>query len=358
MKEIYKKIPVLFFVFLSLLLGIWSGWFRLGFQLPAGKTFITHGAIMVGSFLGTVIMFERIVTLKKTIYYLFPIVNGLSIVFFLLGEVKVGYGLLCAGGVGMNIIFGVINVKYPQLPHKIMWVAAMCWLVGNVLLFMDEAYLQAITWWMSFLLLTIAAERLELNQFLPITNVHRGILLVLMLFFVVGSALPFHGLGKAICGVSMGLIALWLLKYDMVWKSVKKPGLHRYSAVLLIMGYTWLLISGMLIVVSDYAVISYDALVHTFFIGFIMSMIFAHGPIILPGVLKLKERPFHQSLYVWAVLLQLTLLARVLGSSFLYFPLQQWAGIGNGLVILGFIINMRIIVANNTKKAKLKMARG
>jgi hypothetical protein len=56
---------------------------------------------------------------------------------------------------------------------------------------------------------------------------------------------------------------------------------------------------------------AYDIIVHTFFLGFVFSMIFAHGPIILPGVLGLAVRPYHPLLYAPLVLLVSSVLLRI-----------------------------------------------
>ncbi len=138
----------------------------------------------------------------------------------------------------------------------------------------------------------------------------------------------------------MLLVSGWLILYDMIRKSIKMPGIHRFSAVTLLFGYVWLAISGLFYLLDPTGTIPYDALIHSFFLGFIFSMIFAHAPIILPGVLGLTIRPYHQSLYVWVVLFQATLMVRLLGGIFMMPAWKQWGGLFNGMVIFLFLINL------------------
>jgi hypothetical protein len=58
----------------------------------------------------------------------------------------------------------------------------------------------------------------------------------------------------------------------------------------------------------------YDAALHSFFIGFVFSIIFSHAPIILPAVLKKPIKIYRPVLYIWFGLLQAALLLRIAGA--------------------------------------------
>jgi hypothetical protein len=79
-------------------------------------------------------------------------------------------------------------------------------------------------------------------------------------------------------------------------------------------------------------------MLHTIFLGFVFSMIFAHAPIILPTITGLAL-PFQKSFYLHAGLLHISLLMRVAGDLSLLLPLQRWAGLLNVGAILLFLIN-------------------
>jgi len=115
-------------------------------------------------------------------------------------------------------------------------------------------------------------------------------------------------------------------------------------------GYVWLLICGLLMAYGSYEMLFYDAVLHTFFIGFVFSMIFAHAPIILPGILGTSAKPYHGSLYLWFIMLQVSLVMRlsVLFSNDVF--VKQLGGMISGIVIIGFIVNMEMLVTKGKKK--------
>src|SRR5699024_11895909 len=100
---------------------------------------------------------------------------------------------------------------------------------------------------------------------------------------------------------------LWLLRFDVVRRTIRTTGLTRYIAMSLISGYIWLVVTGALWVVfgrlkpTTEHPAAYDAMLHAVFLGFVISMIFAHAPIIVPAVLG-RAFPYHPMLYVPLVL--------------------------------------------------------
>ena len=112
-------------------------------------------------------------------------------------------------------------------------------------------------------------------------------------------------------------------------------------AVCLIAGYLWLAAGGILwLLFAKFfsAGPRYDAMLHSIFLGFVFSMIFAHAPIILPTITGMAL-PFRNSFYLHTGLLHISLLLRVLGDLGLWLSLQQWGGLLNTLTILIFLIN-------------------
>ncbi|MCK5103638.1 MAG: hypothetical protein KAR17_12530, partial [Cyclobacteriaceae bacterium] len=75
-KKIFFVLP---FVLISLVFGILAGLFRMGWSIPMGEAAGEHGALMTGSFLGTLIVLERIVALKKKWMYIIPVISGMSL---------------------------------------------------------------------------------------------------------------------------------------------------------------------------------------------------------------------------------------------------------------------------------------
>src|SRR5262245_63977716 len=126
-------------------------------------------------------------------------------------------------------------------------------------------------------------------------------------------------------------------------------------AVCLIAGYVWLAVGGILwLLFAQFfsAGPRYDAMLHTIFLGFVFSMIFAHALIILPTITGLAL-PFRNAFYLHAGLLHLSLLLRVAGDLGLWLSLQQCAGLPNQLTILIFLINnVRAVKLGATAVAK------
>jgi len=338
-----KHIFILPLVMLSLLTGIFSGWFRIGWNLPLSLPSGEHGALMVGSFLGTLICIERSVSFPNKIALLVPLVNSLSIIFFLLGMPKTAYIFLILGGAGLTGIYYMVYFKHKGMHLLIMMAGAMCYLIGSVVLFNTSFYPSAVMWWIAFLFLTITGERLELSRFILLknTNKKQAVLIILISLFIISIILPFHSsAGSVLAAVSMIGSALWLFKFDMAKHSLKKPGVSFYSGLLLITGYVWLVFTGLFFAFGAYFGSFYDSSLHAFFLGFVFMMIFAHAPVILPAVLKLKISPFGRSLYLWYGLLNVTLVFRVMMFIPELAPYKQWAGMFNGIAIIGFFINM------------------
>jgi hypothetical protein len=82
----------------------------------------------------------------------------------------------------------------------------------------------------------------------------------------------------------------------------------------------------------------YDAMLHTIFLGFVFSMIFAHAPIILPTITGLAL-PFQSAFYLHVGLLHLSLLLRIAGDLAQVLWLQRWGGLLNVAAILFFLAN-------------------
>jgi hypothetical protein len=137
---------------------------------------------------------------------------------------------------------------------------------------------------------------------------------------------------------------------------VRKTGLPRFAAVCLLGGYFWLGIGGLLVLVYGVAGAGplYDAVLHTIFLGFVISMIFGHAPIIFPAVLK---TPIHYTpvFYAHLALLHLSLLLRVVGDLVYNQPMRLWGGMFNAIAILVFLFStLRAVIGNRHADLKAK----
>lgn len=340
-------------VALSLLTGIWTGWIRIGWNFPLTQNMGDHGSLMVGGFIGTLICIERTVTFNNKIVLLIPFVNSLSIVFFLLKMPDIAYWLLLAGSIGLVVIYFTLYTRFNELEQMIMTAGAMCYLIGCALLIKTSFYPVAAMWWIAFLYLTIVGERIELSRYLNISSRNKYFLTVLLGLYIVGILMSFHSSGGIVIAVSFFGSAIWLFKFDMARKSLIREGQFFYSGIVLLTGYVWLIISALFFAYGSFAGLLYDPALHSFFLGFVFSMIFAHAPIILPGVLKLQINLFSKSLYIWFFMLQISLLSRIAGSLLVIPDIKVWAGLFNGITILGFLLNMLYLVISRRKQIQV-----
>jgi hypothetical protein len=140
-------------------------------------------------------------------------------------------------------------------------------------------------------------------------------------------------------------LALWLLSFDIARKTIHQPGLPRFAAICLLTGYVWLGVGGILGVLLGGVTAGpyYDAVLHTVLVGFVISMIFGHAPIIFPSVLRLPIA-FNPIFYVPLALLHFSLVLRVTGDLAFITPFRLWGGLLNGIAILLFLAGVAYVV--------------
>ncbi len=352
-----KAILVLPLIVIMLLTAIWSGWIRIGFSLPVSNVAAQHGTLMINGFLASLIFLERAVTFKNKLVLLLPFVNSLSIAALITGYSFIAQSITIACSFGFLVMCAYFISQYKELYYYVFFTGAFCLLTGNVILQKTHLYPAAVTWWMNFLLFTIVAERLELSRFLPVNRTRQALLIIALSFIVISSFIPFHSDGNLAYAIATSGVALWLLKYDMAFKSIRSKGQHRYSGLLLIIGYAWLLITSILVLTEHLFAFGYDAVLHSFFIGFVFSMIFSHAPIILPAIAKLPLKIYRPILYVWFALLQISLVIRIIADILIEVEIRKWAGFTNGIVIILFFLTIAMIVRSellNRKRRSIK----
>lgn len=328
---------------LALLGGLWAGLLRLGWagpllqrQLPAA-----HGPLMVCGFLGTVISLERAVALDRVWAFLVPGLTGVGGLLTLVGVGgMIGPMLITMGSLGLVAIFGVV-LSIQAVPFAgVMASGVGAWAVGNGLWLSGWPVHALVPWWIGFLVLTIAGERLELSRMLFHAPWTKRLFLGLVGLLGTGLVLSVNApdLGFRVMGAGLAAVALWLGVYDMARRTVRAEGLTRFIAVCLLAGYAWLFVGGGLALYfgNTGAGFVYDATLHAVFVGFVFSMIFGHAPVIFPSVLG-SSIPYRPVFYVHVALLHASLLLRVGGDLALIEPMRRWGAWLNALAILLFL---------------------
>jgi hypothetical protein len=352
-----KAILILPIIFLTLIIAIWSGWIRIGINLPVTVGTAQHGSLMINGFLASLIFLERAVTFKSKWVLLLPYINASGLIAVAAGWYNVAHLIHIICAFGFMLMCALFIYKHKELYYYVFFAGAFCLLTGNIVLFKTELYPAAIIWWMQFLLFTIVAERLELSRFLPLRSSRRLLLMIILAVVLTTAFIPFHLQGNIVFALALSATAIWLFKYDMAFKSIKAKGQHRYSGTLLIVGYVWLILTSALLVAEKNMTFGYDAVLHSFFIGFVFSMIFSHAPIILPAVAKLPIKIYRPVLYAWFVVLQVSLIARIIADFSEQIVLRKWAGMINGIAILLFFVTIIFIVRQELLKRKHSLAK-
>jgi hypothetical protein len=328
--------------FAGLAVGVGAGLARLGWSVPVpvAAAAALHGPLMICGFFGVVIALERAVAIGRRWAYSGPLLAGAGCVAAIAGALAFAAGLFLAGSLVLCAASVDIVRRQRALFTLTLALGAACWAVGNALWLAGSTVHEVVPWWLAFLVLTIAAERLELARFLEPSAVAKRMFAAIIV--LVGAGLVASTLGFSVAVFAAGLVALagWLVKQDLARRTVRGKGLTRFIAVCLLAGYAWLAIGGAtLVAVGDLrpGSPSYDAALHALGLGFVFSMVFGHAPIIFPAVLRVRV-PYHPSFYLPLALLHLSLLARVLGDASGQFDWVRLGGLGNAVAVAAFIL--------------------
>lgn len=312
---------LLLLVALSLLAGIAGGLLSAGVALPLlpdsawpGQAVLTHAALMICGFLGTVIGIERAVAVKLRTAFLAPLASGAGGALLLLGQPGPGAWL----GVAAAAIFTAVNiviVRRQRAAHTwLLLVAAGAWLAGNLLFATGQGSVATLPWWFAFLVMTIAAERLEMTRLMRRRPAAELSLQAVLAALLAGAAWSVREpvTGGLLYGAALSLLALWLAVFDIARHTVRAHGLSRYMAVCLLGGYAWLAVAGVAWAATALGLPLRDAALHALGLGFIVSMMMGHAPVILPAIARIKLQ-FGNFFYVPLALLHLSLLLRLGG---------------------------------------------
>jgi hypothetical protein len=339
------RLPLIALGGLSLLAAIWAGLVRMNWNLPVPNLSFpeTHGPLMVVGFLGTVIGLERAVALKKPWAYgtpIFAVLSAIAQLFRLPDGWSQTFAVISSAILIAIFCFLWWHVRESYL--IIISLGAVLWLAGNLLWLVDYPYFIVAGWWTGFLVLTITGERLELSRLRRLPRGSRLLLFFAIAVFVFGlSRISVSEPGSRVAGAGLIAISLWLLRWDIAWRTVRITGLSRFMAICLLSGYCWLFVAGVLWMTYAGDFIAgphYDAMLHSIFLGFVFVMIFAHAPVILPSVTDVLL-PFQNSFYAHVILLHLSLLLRIYGDLAEWSQGRIWGGVVNGLAIVFFLAN-------------------
>ena len=339
-----RRLPLLALGFVALIVGTAAGLRRLGWGMPdlvAGAAAL-HGPLMIVGFFGVVIGLERAVAIGRGWAFTGPLAAGL-------GNLGLLYGTSWAPWLhvlGATVLFSATLAVFRRqraLFTFTLLVAAVAFVAGCVLWAGGRAVNEVVTWWLAFLVLTVAGERLELSRLRPpsaaAARIFAVIVAAIVLALVAGQMEQTHGAAVRLLGAALVALAAWLLRQDVARRTVHQHGLTRFIAVCLLSGYLWLAVGGAVMLGAGAlhpGTASYDAALHALLLGFVFSMVFGHAPIIFPAVLRVAV-PYHPAFYAPLALLHVSLLVRLAGDAAGQFAWTRAGGLIGAVALLAFV---------------------
>ncbi|MFW9855312.1 MAG: hypothetical protein ACFFFG_09625 [Candidatus Thorarchaeota archaeon] len=369
------RYPALFLAMLSAVTGILIGVLRLGFPsipLPPYLTvsvFVAHPEIIILGFFNLVIYLERWeargsiehpgrwtseflivppgLSAACFLLNLLPLwINGQNSILWYLGWFWTLIGLFFMIW-AQSWVFRTI----PQSRGSSSFLILASFLLGGMalLLILNWNLHRLYLYLVLYLVLIVLGERLDLGS---VPNI---------VFRVVvggGIVLPFVAFGDLIFASTlmfqvflgmMTLILVFLIVFDTGLTSIQgSTWIRNYQRWILRGAYSWLGF-GLLLLgaysVSLPLVGIYDSALHSITIGFILSMVIGHAPLIFPGLIGKAPIQKLRGGLIWPVLLWGALILRIIGNLGLnWIPevkfLAETSGWPAMLVLLGFALSM------------------
>jgi len=279
--------------------------------LVAGASW--HAVLMICGFLGTVVATERAVAVGRAWAWIAPLASAAAAALLIAGQLVPARVALLLAAIAFLVVNLWIARRQPALHTALLAVAAGAWLVGAAL-FLAAAG-APLPWWFAFLVLTVAAERLEMTRLLrrargtpaQLAGVTGALLAGATCASLPGAVAV---AGTALFGAALLLLSAWLFAHDIATRTIRSAGLARYMAVCLLAGYAWLALAGIGWIGLAAGRPWRDLALHALGLGFIMSMMMAHAPAILPALTRLRIR-FGVAFYAPVAMLHASLAMRL-----------------------------------------------
>ncbi|MEX2486892.1 MAG: hypothetical protein WD377_04670 [Nitriliruptoraceae bacterium] len=286
------RVVALFGGGVALVLGSWTGLARAG-MTPGHVLAGAHGPMMAFGFLGTVIALERAVGARLRGGALAPVASASGVLWLAGGgAVVVAGALFTVAGATVTSIAVRLWRSHTTVDGVVMITGAVAWTIAAALWTRGASPVRLAPVLAAFLVLTIVAERLELSRLRQPSAAAVTRFVVLLTVFTVGVALTFvaRRVGLAVAGGGLLALTVWLVRFDIARVTIRRAGLPRFAASAMLAAYGWSAITGILWVTLAMAPtrpLLHDAAMHALFLGFVVSMVFGHAPIVLPAVFRI-----------------------------------------------------------------------
>ena len=326
----------------SLLAGLDAALLLLEVPAPVDAAHLptAHGILMVLGFLGTLISLERAVALRSPWAYAAPALLAIGAIAAVTPVPLPAAQAATVAGLAVHVLqYRAIWRRQPMTATAVQALGAAAGLLAAVAWCGGVPPAPLVPLLAAFLVLTIAGERLELAR-LAMGSGAGGTLVALAggLMAAVAATLLWPAT-TPLLGLAVVALTGWLAHHDVARRTIRGTGLVRFMAAAMLGGYAWLVVAGLVWLLRGQVLTgaAYDAAVHAVFLGFTLSMIMAHAPVILPAVLR-RPLPYHPLLWVPFALLHASLVVRLwLGGALLLPGAWRAGGVTNVLAVLLFV---------------------
>ena len=347
-----KRTSILLLIPVLLAVALYSAVARIGWNLPLPALPVNHGFLMVSGLFGTLISLERTFPLTQKLWLSIPLLSSIAAVWVVIDHRTEAYALQVVASVLLSFLYLKQWYRFREVFLLGLVLSGLCWAMSGVVLLMGQSYPAASMWYILFLLFTITSERLELSKFIATPGWAKPLLLLIFALLFLVQALPFHWGSNHYSGIFIAGIAYWLLSFDIVNINLRKKGFFYYTGSTLYGGYLWLMLSGVLMALPLNSFYHYDAVLHSFFIGFVFMMLYAHAPIIFPALVGITAKPFHKFLYFPVAATHLLLLIRIYADYTGNFELRKWTGILQVAIMLSFFGGFAVLMLKERSRSR------
>jgi hypothetical protein len=322
----------------------WAGLGRIAVvpALGVGGAGEWHGAVMVTA-IATFIAVERATVIRRQWVWAAPMLSAVGLAAIVVGAPIEAASLVIAASAAIVVLVMARGAAAtPGVAIALMSAGAVAWLVAALLFIAGTPVAHVVPWWSAFLVLTIAGERHELARMLRPSQAALMAFAFPVALYAVGTALTLVdlGAGSFAAGVAEVALAAWLIARDRPMRASRAHPLSRFIAAGTRIAYVWLAVAGLLLALGRIpAGLWYDAELHALFAGFVLTMILAHAPIILPAVTG-KMVAFRGVMYAPLALLTLSVAVRIAGDLTEHPDGRAVGATGTGIALLLFAATM------------------
>ncbi len=355
---------------IALLAGLNAALLRLGLTAPVASMTLAslHGVLMVYGFLGTAITLERAVALQSGrghlnwLAYLAPASSGVAVVTALvqvgvLGPQATRLVPGVAWSLSMSVLIAIYVVvwkKQPMIAVLVQLLGAVSGLAGILLWTSGLEVAQTVPFWGMFLVLTIFGERMELARlsFGSKGTEPRVLAEICVLFVALALTLISPEWGYPLLGLALGAATIDIAWHDIAKHTIRTTGITRFMAACMLAGYGWALVAAGIWIVRGpvWSGYGYDTVVHALTIGFALSMVLAHAPVIVPAIAR-RNVPYHPAMWaVWA-LIQAGLLIRVTAGARMAEGAWQFGGALDVVAVIAFVLTTLTLILTSHRRS-------